>query len=150
MSLNYISFIILINTLHSTETMKCRSFFMDHHLLLIFACLKIEWFSFSRSSNCCLLHKILLWYNFQIRESLNASYSPCNNLWEFACGGWLSKHSLPPGKSIWNQREELMREGMSSERFHYLARFITLKMSAVKCSYVFFSILLIQRLKGFF
>lgn len=50
-------------------------------------------------------------HSFQIRESLNASHTACTNLWEFSCGGWLSKHSLPPGKSIWNQREELMREG---------------------------------------
>lgn len=48
----------------------------------------------------------------QIRESLNSSVSPCSDLWRWACGGWLFNHELPAGRSIWNQRHQLMREGL--------------------------------------
>ncbi|XP_025829538.1 protein gone early-like isoform X2 [Agrilus planipennis] len=43
----------------------------------------------------------------QIRESLNSSVYPCDDLWSWACGRWLEKNPLPADRSIWNQEAEL-------------------------------------------
>ncbi|XP_075528263.1 membrane metallo-endopeptidase-like 1 [Dermacentor variabilis] len=34
-----------------------------------------------------------------INESLNTSVDPCSDFYSYACGGWISKHSLPDGAS---------------------------------------------------
>nr|CAH7760415.1 unnamed protein product [Callosobruchus chinensis] len=46
----------------------------------------------------------------QIRESLNSSVSPCENVWEAACGSWLKSNPLPKGRSIWNQKQQVVRK----------------------------------------
>ncbi|CAB4070053.1 ECE [Lepeophtheirus salmonis] len=41
-----------------------------------------------------------------ILASQNASYSPCSEFWQYACGSWLSTHSIPASKSYWSVLEE--------------------------------------------
>ncbi|KAF2894142.1 hypothetical protein ILUMI_12029, partial [Ignelater luminosus] len=43
----------------------------------------------------------------QVQEAMNSSVSPCKDVWAWACGGWLSKHSLPPDRSIWSMWKQL-------------------------------------------
>lgn len=34
--------------------------------------------------------------------SLNKSSRPCDDFYEFACGGWISKTALPPSEPVWS------------------------------------------------
>nr|CAI5857033.1 unnamed protein product [Callosobruchus analis] len=52
----------------------------------------------------------------QIRESLNSSVSPCENVWEAACGSWLKNNPLPKGRSIWNQKRQVARKELEEVR----------------------------------
>jgi hypothetical protein len=39
---------------------------------------------------------------------MNASISPCEDFWSYACGGWLKDHELPPAaRSKWDRDEEM-------------------------------------------
>ncbi|KAJ8949285.1 hypothetical protein NQ318_006708, partial [Aromia moschata] len=44
-----------------------------------------------------------------IREGLDSSVSPCDDIWNSTCGGWLKKNPLPQDKSIWNQKQQLVK-----------------------------------------
>ncbi|GLV32218.1 gone early [Carabus blaptoides fortunei] len=46
----------------------------------------------------------------QIREGLNSSAPACSDTWNWACGGWLKKNSLPAERSLWNQRQQLQTQ----------------------------------------
>lgn len=35
--------------------------------------------------------------------SLNKSVDPCEDFYEFSCGGWIKNHPVPPTESHWNQ-----------------------------------------------
>lgn len=54
----------------------------------------------------------------QIQEGLNSSFSPCDDIWQAACGGWLKKYPLPKDRGIWNQKQQLVRR--ESERVRNL------------------------------
>jgi len=39
---------------------------------------------------------------------MNESFAPCEDFWNYACGGWLKDYVSPPaGRSKWNQDEEM-------------------------------------------
>lgn len=39
---------------------------------------------------------------------MNESVAPCEDFWNYACGGWLKDNTLPPeARSKWNQDEEM-------------------------------------------
>ncbi|KAF5278076.1 hypothetical protein FQR65_LT03592 [Abscondita terminalis] len=46
----------------------------------------------------------------QVQENWNSSASPCQNVWEWACRGWLKKHSLPPDRSLWSIHQQVKLE----------------------------------------
>jgi len=39
----------------------------------------------------------------QLQQSLNISVDPCEDFYEFACGGWVQRHPVPPTESHRNQ-----------------------------------------------
>jgi len=39
---------------------------------------------------------------------MNESVAPCEDFWNYACGGWLKDYASPPAaRSKWNQDEEM-------------------------------------------
>lgn len=38
----------------------------------------------------------------KILESLDRGVSPCEDFYQFSCGGWIRKNPLPDGRSRWN------------------------------------------------
>lgn len=46
-------------------------------------------------------------------EGLNKSVEPCEDFYNFACGGWIAKNPIPQSQTSWDQlsllREELFK-----------------------------------------
>ncbi|XP_060534596.1 protein gone early isoform X2 [Cylas formicarius] len=56
-------------------------------------------------------------YSFlQLSENLNRSVSPCGDLWGAVCGGWLENHSRPADRSVWNQKQQLVKKELERVR----------------------------------
>ncbi|XP_069683411.1 protein gone early isoform X2 [Periplaneta americana] len=53
----------------------------------------------------------------QMLPKMNRSAAPCEDFWNYACGGWLTAHTLPPEtRSKWNQEEEMAFRNRESIR----------------------------------
>ncbi|CAH1170116.1 unnamed protein product [Phaedon cochleariae] len=55
-------------------------------------------------------------FRFPIQEALDSTISPCDNLWNSTCGGWLKKYPLPKDKSVWNMKQQLVRQEAENVR----------------------------------
>ncbi|XP_066584391.1 endothelin-converting enzyme 1-like [Prorops nasuta] len=49
----------------------------------------------------------------RVIEAMNKSVDPCQDFYQFACGGWIEKHPIPQSQTSWDQlsllREELLK-----------------------------------------
>lgn len=49
----------------------------------------------------------------RVMEGLNKSVDPCEDFYNFACGGWIAKNPIPQSQTSWDQlsllREELLK-----------------------------------------
>lgn len=52
----------------------------------------------------------------QVVEAMDRSADPCQDFYQFACGGWMRKNPLPDGRSrwstfnsIWEQNQALLK-----------------------------------------
>ena len=46
----------------------------------------------------------------QLLEAIDETADPCDNFFQFACGAWNNKHTIPADKSSYNMFEELHDE----------------------------------------
>ena len=53
----------------------------------------------------------------QILGRVNESVVPCDDFWEFACGGWLQANPIPKTKSHWSTTAAEELHGESFEKF---------------------------------
>lgn len=85
-------------------------------LLLILIILIALWPSSPSQPTCqsAQCHK----YTAEILQSMNASAEPCQDVWEFGCGGWLQSNPIPESRAYWSS--ELEQESVVKDRVRTL------------------------------
>lgn len=49
----------------------------------------------------------------QIVEAMDRSADPCQDFYQFACGGWVRKNPLPDGHSHWSTFNDIMEQNQA-------------------------------------
>lgn len=57
------------------------------------------YFFFVESSVC--LSSTCIYTASEVIRALDETQNPCEDFYEFACGGWLRNNPIPEGKSTW-------------------------------------------------
>jgi len=65
----------------------------------------------------------------KILESLDRGVSPCEDFYQFSCGGWIQRNPLPDGRSRWNtfnslwdQNQAILKHLLGGLRLHKARR----------------------------
>lgn len=74
----------------------------------------------------------------ELAEAMDATADPCQDFFQYACGGWIKKNSIPTSKSGWSQFDILNQKltqdltgGKKSSKLTYNNFVLNLK----KCRY---------------
>ena len=59
--------------------------------------------SYCTSKHCVTIAASLL-------NNIDFSVNPCDDFYEYACGSWIKKNSIPDGKSIWGTFQQLEKD----------------------------------------
>jgi len=54
--------------------------------------------------------------------AMNTSHNPCSDMWSYACGGWLEKHSIPHSRSKWSLSLEI-QQSVITEKSRLISMF---------------------------
>ncbi|XP_063350410.1 endothelin-converting enzyme 2b isoform X2 [Pelmatolapia mariae] len=95
-------------------------------LLALLACLVVLGLGFSSDSGRGLcLSEACVTVASQIVEAMDRSADPCQDFYQFACGGWMRKNPLPDGRSrwstfnsIWEQNQALLKHLLENGTFN--------------------------------
>lgn len=60
---------------------------------------------FTDGSHCLAEHCVVV--ASAIINSMDKTVNPCDDFYEYACGGWLKQNPIPNGKSIWGTFDKL-------------------------------------------
>ncbi|MED6251590.1 Endothelin-converting enzyme 2 [Ataeniobius toweri] len=95
-------------------------------LLALLACLVVLGLGFNSDSGRGLcLSEACVTVASQIVEAMDRSADPCQDFYQFACGGWMRKNPLPDGRSrwstfnsIWEQNQALLKHLLENGTFN--------------------------------
>ncbi|GAB1300119.1 Endothelin-converting enzyme 2 [Apodemus speciosus] len=70
---------------------------------LLFGCLVALWVQYHRDpAHSTCVTEACIRVAGKILESLDRGVSPCQDFYQFSCGGWIRRNPLPNGRSRWN------------------------------------------------